>query len=126
MSARLKKLQSVLKKRELDGMIVSHLPDIHYLTGFSGSAGTLFVTGKKAWLLTDGRYEVQAAEQVGEGIEVLIDGAHLTRLKNEKLIAKGMTVGFQSRHVSVAAYEGMKKIFKKKVTLKGEQGARTI
>lgn len=33
------------------------------LTGFSGSAGTLVVTKEKAYLFTDGRYEIQAARQ---------------------------------------------------------------
>ncbi|MGE3799518.1 MAG: M24 family metallopeptidase [Candidatus Kapaibacterium sp.] len=124
MSTRLKKLHSSLKKNNLDGIIVSHLPDIHYLSGFSGSAGTLFVTKKNAYLLTDGRYETQAAAQVNDGVEVLIDRAHFTRLKDEKLVRKGMTVGFQSQYVSVAQYEGMKRIFKKKVKL--EAGGRLI
>ncbi len=34
------------------------------LTGFSGSAGTLIVCPEKAWLLVDGRYELQAAREV--------------------------------------------------------------
>ena len=122
MSTRLKKLRSALKKNNLDAIIVSHMPDVRYISGFSGSAGTLYVTKKKAVLLTDGRYEIQAADEVHKGVEVLIDRAHLKRLKNEKLVKKGMTVGFQHQYVSVAAYEGMKKIFKKKVRFKGERG----
>ncbi|MCE2502902.1 MAG: aminopeptidase P family protein [Chlorobi bacterium] len=122
MSARLKKLRSALRKNGLDGIIISHMPDIHYLSGFSGSAGTLYVTKKQAVLLTDRRYETAAADEVNNGVDVLIDRAHLKRLKDEKLVKKGMTVGFQNQYVSVAAYEGMKKIFKNRVKFKGEEG----
>lgn len=118
MNTRIKKLQSELKKQDLDGVIVSHLPDIRYLSGFSGSAGTLFVARKKVYFLTDGRYETQVAEELPKGVEVFIDRAHFRRLKDEKIVQKGMTVGFQSQYTTVAAYEGIASTFKKKVKLK--------
>ena len=43
-----------------------------YLSGFTGSAGTLLVTADGAWLWTDGRYFLQAAKQLdGSGIELM-------------------------------------------------------
>mgnify|MGYP000139260718 CR=1 FL=1 len=43
-----------------------------YVSGFSGSAGTLVVTMKEAWLWTDGRYFLQAATQLeGTGIGLM-------------------------------------------------------
>ena len=117
MATRLKKLQGLLKQRKLDGIVVSHMPDIRYLCGFSGSAGTLFVSRKNAWFLTDGRYAVQATEELPGNVEVIIDRAHLQRLRNEKIVAKGMTIGFQDHYISVAALERMKRAFKKKVAL---------
>ena len=60
-------------RRWLDGrsMYVSALPNIRYLTGFTGSAGHLLVTPREAVLYTDGRYRAQAAQQVS-GIDVNI------------------------------------------------------
>lgn len=117
MATRLKKLQTLLKQRKLDGIVVSHMPDIRYLCGFSGSAGTLFVSRKKAWFITDGRYDAQAAEELPSNVQLIIDRAHYRRLKEEKIVAKGMKVGFQDQYVTVAAHQAMQKTFKKKVRL---------
>ncbi|WP_419025088.1 aminopeptidase P family N-terminal domain-containing protein [Emergencia sp.] len=37
-----------------------------YISGFSGSAGTLVITREEAWLWTDGRYFLQAASQLAD------------------------------------------------------------
>lgn len=37
-----------------------------YISGFSGSAGTLVITMEEAWLWTDGRYFLQAAKQLAD------------------------------------------------------------
>ena len=43
-----------------------------YISGFSGSAGTLIITMGEAWLWTDGRYFLQAAKQLeGTGIDLM-------------------------------------------------------
>ncbi len=48
----------------LSGLLVTHLPDIRYLSGFTGSSAALAVSRRAARLFTDGRYTVQAAEEV--------------------------------------------------------------
>lgn len=46
-----------------------------YFSGFTGSAGTLFVSKDKGYLITDGRYFLQAAEQLeGTGITLVKQG----------------------------------------------------
>lgn len=114
-SPRLKRLRKQMKRRKLDAFIVTHMPDIRYLSHFSGSAGTLLVTRKRAWLLTDGRYAAQVSAEVADGIEPIIERAHLERIRKEKLIEKGMTVGFQAAWTTVAHFEAMKAKMKKKV-----------
>jgi Xaa-Pro aminopeptidase len=68
---RLKRLQQVLPSQKLDVLVVSHLANIRYLCGFTGSAGLLLVTEKKAVFFTDGRYTLQAKEEV-QGARVVI------------------------------------------------------
>jgi len=51
------------------GLLVTHLPDLRYLCGFTGSSAALAVTRRGARLFTDGRYTSQAAEEVS-GAEV--------------------------------------------------------
>ena len=53
-----------LTKAGLHGLLVTHLPDLRYLSGFTGSSAALAVTRRSARLFTDGRYKTQAAVEV--------------------------------------------------------------
>ena len=65
---RLARLRRRLRGRS---MYVSALPNIRYLTGFTGSAGHLLVAPDETTLFTDGRYRLQASEQTqGIGVEI--------------------------------------------------------
>lgn len=56
----------------LPGLLVTHLPDLRYLSGFTGSSAALAVTRRAACLFTDGRYTAQAAEEVkGARIQIV-------------------------------------------------------
>ena len=69
---RLAALAGVLEQEGLDALLVTHLPNIRYLTGFSGSAGLLLVRSASAVLITDFRYAVQAPLEA-PAVEVQID-----------------------------------------------------
>ncbi len=56
-------------------MLVTHLPDVRYLTGFTGSSVALAVTRRAARLFTDGRYRTQAAEEVKAAKVDIVSGA---------------------------------------------------
>ncbi|QYG95533.1 aminopeptidase P family protein [Iamia sp. SCSIO 61187] len=49
----------------IDALLVTDLSNVRYLTGFTGSAGRLLVTAERMLLVTDGRYAVQAPDQIG-------------------------------------------------------------
>jgi Xaa-Pro aminopeptidase len=57
-------LRRRLTKAGLQGLLVTHLPDLRYLSGFTGSSAALAITRRSARLFTDGRYTAQAAEEV--------------------------------------------------------------
>ena len=57
----------------MDALLVTHLPNIRYLTGFSGSAALLLVQPDATVLVTDFRYAVQAPSEVGEAASVEVD-----------------------------------------------------
>ncbi|MDK9699122.1 MAG: Xaa-Pro peptidase family protein [bacterium] len=71
MTKRINALQKQIVKEGGTAMLVTRLSNIRWLCGFSGSAGILLVTPKKAWFLSDFRYQTQAKEQV-QGAEVII------------------------------------------------------
>ena len=61
---RLGKVQKRLEEGRLEALLVTSLPNVHYLTGFSGTAGILLVTLRDSVFFTDPRYDLQAHEQV--------------------------------------------------------------
>jgi Xaa-Pro aminopeptidase len=65
-------LRRKITRAGLSGLVVTHLPDVRYLSGFTGSSAALAVTSRAARLFTDGRYTVQAAEEVkGAKVEIV-------------------------------------------------------
>lgn len=64
--------------------MVTHLPDVFYLTGFSGSAAVLLVGSSTALLLTDSRYTFQAREEAA-GVRVQIAKKGLIRAAGEAI-----------------------------------------
>jgi len=63
-AARVRRLQTDLSGGKLDFLLVTHLPNVRYLTGFTGSAAALLVGPSGATLFTDGRYIAQAKQEV--------------------------------------------------------------
>ena len=61
---RIGNLRRRFSRAGLHGLLVTHLPDVRYLCGFTGSSAALAVTRRAARLFTDGRYTAQAAEEV--------------------------------------------------------------
>jgi Xaa-Pro aminopeptidase len=67
-----------------DAILVSHLPNIRYLCGFTGSAGLLLADSASATLFTDSRYTFQAREEVS-AVRVQICKHGLIRAVREAL-----------------------------------------
>ena len=72
-----------------------------YMTGFTGSAGTAVFTSKKAGLWTDGRYFIQAEQQLaGSGIDLYRSGEPgVPSIEEflEKELQEGQILGFDGR-----------------------------
>lgn len=76
--ARLKKLQALLTKLDLDGMIVYQGFNTKYLTGFEGGTGdgVVIVSLNQARLITDARYEEDYKNRLPEGVDLKITRAY--------------------------------------------------
>ena len=68
-------LRRKIGRAGLSGLVVTHLPDLRYLSGFTGSSAALAVTRRTARLFTDGRYTTQAAEEVKAAQVEIVSGA---------------------------------------------------
>ena len=133
---RLGRLRLVMEENGIDAYLVE-TADFHqseyvgdyfksraYLSGFTGSAGTLLVGRKEAALWTDGRYFVQAAGQLeGTGIRLMRSGQEGVPTVLEFLeqnLPQGGTLGFDGRTVSGAWWEkARERLGRKQIKLEG-------
>lgn len=74
---RLAALRRRLASAELDGLVVASLPNVRYLTGFSGSSALLLVTAGAAVFLSDFRYREQAPQEIGGLARISTEGGGL-------------------------------------------------
>lgn len=65
-------LRSLLDEAPLDGLIVTHLPNIRYLTGFTGSSAVVVVLRDATLFFSDFRYRTQAEAEVGDAARIEI------------------------------------------------------
>src|SRR5262245_62942628 len=84
---RVEALRAELSKRGLTGLIVpradrhqnEYVPPseerLEWLTGFTGSAGTAVVLADKAALFVDGRYTLQAGDQIDASVLTIVPSA---------------------------------------------------
>lgn len=70
-SSRLRRLRAKMAGATIPSLVVTHLPDVAYLCGFTGSNAALAITAKRATLFTDSRYTTQAKEEA-QGVRVVI------------------------------------------------------
>lgn len=103
-SARERRLATLVERlvaNHLDGLLVTSLPNIRYLTGFSGSNALLYVSARETHLVTDFRYQVQAAAESGDVCRVRIEPSSLWSGLWALLSAtQGVqAIGFESAHL---------------------------
>ena len=100
-SRRLAALADGISTAHMDGLLVTGAANVRYLSGFSGSSALLFVTLRETLLITDFRYQTQAAEEVGDLARVIIEPQslwsglwqHLAQLPDVAV------AGFESAHL---------------------------
>ena len=105
-SARVDRLRGLFDEAEVDALLVTRLPNVAYLTGFTGSAGMLFAARDDAILVTDGRYAQQSEEQItASGADVRIEIATTQAEQRAVLSAAAATphrLGLESEGVTWA------------------------
>jgi Xaa-Pro aminopeptidase len=100
---RQKNLRQELAESKVDALLISHLPNIRYLCGFTGSAGFFLISEREKVFFTDSRYRRQAQEQV-KGAKVVIAKSALLKAVGEWIHDhhKRSTIGIEADHLTVA------------------------
>ncbi len=95
------------ESKPLGALLVSGLPNIRYLTGFTGSSGLLLVSAEGTALFTDPRYSLQAAQQVS--IPVRIVNGPLPRAVAAYIERrKWKRVGFERNRISFELFDALR------------------
>jgi Xaa-Pro aminopeptidase len=99
--ARVTALRDALTAAHIDALVLTSLPNVRYLTGFSGTSALALVTQRDLHFITDFRYDTQVRDEVGDLATIRIEAQSLwTGLWN---LASGLSgievVGFESAHL---------------------------
>jgi Xaa-Pro aminopeptidase len=119
---RQKKLREHLATTRFDALLISHLPNIRYLCGFTGSAGLLLVEQAGSIFFTDYRYDTQAHEEV-KGAKVVIARKAVFSSLGEFLggrrkRARGWAIGIEAEHFTVAEKKRLNRLKPASIHLK--------
>ncbi len=113
--SRIVKLQKRVKELGLDAMLITHLPSIRYLIGFSGSNGVLIVPQQgKPHFFTDFRYKIQVKIEVG-GAKVSIidrDRTIYDAIAEKQLFSDYDSIGFEPAHLQYWEFDILRKKFR--------------
>jgi Xaa-Pro aminopeptidase len=118
MKERLDRFVARLPEREVDAVLVSAPENRRYLSGFTGSAGQLLVSGERAVLVTDSRYSEQATNQATEFQVHQVRGGWDWLM--EQLKESGIKrLGFESQNMTVSSYNNLLDALKEETELSG-------
>jgi len=100
-SKRWQLVRRAMAEQGIEALLVKHLPDVRWLSGFTGSNAALAVTATRAVLFTDGRYTTQARAET-RGAKVTIAEKSALRECCALLAASAKTAWFDPQATTVA------------------------
>lgn len=110
-------VRAAMKELKLDGLLLTHPPDLAYLTNFTGDDSIGLITEKDFFLATDFRYQEQAAQEAA-WLKVHIREAKMADTLAAMLAdAKVKRVGFEANFTTVGQMDALQ------TALRGKDGA---
>jgi Xaa-Pro aminopeptidase len=113
MHSRLTRLRSSMREHGLDALLVTSLPNVRYLTRFTGSSGLCLVSRRNAWFVTDGRYSAQSEHEVVGWRRIVSDSTLFDALDTRGLVAGLRNVGVEGDHLSYSLVLQLRRRFKR-------------
>jgi Xaa-Pro aminopeptidase len=100
---RIERLRERMVRARVDAFVVTHPANIFYLTGFSGDTGALVVERHRAELFTDGRFTIQAREELtGRVRPRIVAGGLLGAVGRAVGRGKARRIAFEATRMTVA------------------------
>jgi Xaa-Pro aminopeptidase len=108
-AARRKNMAGRLPGLQIDALLITRLPNVRYLTGFTGSNGQVLLTASEAVFFTDSRYEEQARHQVPDARREIYAREFAAAVARASRDAGVGRLGFESNGVTYRTYEQLQK-----------------
>lgn len=103
-------LAATARDRDVQAILITRLVNVRYLTGFTGSHAALLVrTDGSAVLGTDGRYQLQAADEAPD-VELLVDRKAAATLVEHAVEGNVSALGFEAHHVTVETHRRLTEV----------------
>ena len=103
-AGRVQRLRATLKRQRLTAVLVTHLPNVRWLCGFSGSAGSLLVSARDAVFFSDFRYRAQSRREVRGPRLFEYAGGPTEAIAAAVRHGRIARLGFESERMSLAAH----------------------
>jgi Xaa-Pro aminopeptidase len=108
-AVRLSRTRADIRAAGLDAFVVTHLPNVRYLTGFSGSAGVVILTAERCTLVVDFRYATTARELVAsrpaDGVELeIVDRGYDEAIVEVLQRAGAVRAGIEASSMTVSRF----------------------
>lgn len=102
-----KAFRDARKQNKVHALAISHVPDVSYLSGFSGDDSILLIGPDWGVLVTDGRYDEQARQECAS-IDIHIRRGKMTDAIAEALTGRSVrSVGVQADHCTLALRDAL-------------------
>jgi len=114
--------------RGVDALVVTSLPNVLYLTNFSGSAAIAIVDAQRVTFLTDSRYVTSIEDTRGTPHEsptlelIAVDGSYDAKLAATLRSGSARRIGFEAAHLTVARHDWLTKTLNGAVELVSTEG----
>ncbi len=112
MKQRLSALRKAMRREGIPALAVTNRKNVHYLTGFTGSAGACLITPRNAVFITDFRYRSQASREVPSDFRRIEHASPLSGIAMELKKTRAKTLAFEEAHLVHGAYRQLRKLIK--------------
>jgi Xaa-Pro aminopeptidase len=99
---RVARLRAALARQGLSAALITHLPNVRWLSGFSGSAGALLVSARDVVFFSDFRYRAQSRREVRGGRLFEYAGGSTAAIAAAVRVARATRIGFESDRMTVS------------------------
>jgi Xaa-Pro aminopeptidase len=106
-AVRRERLISLFREQKIDSFLIAALPNVRYLSGFTGSNGAILLTAERALLFTDPRYQTQAPQQSDCEVKIA-KGAVLAEIVSWQKKLGLRRLGFERSRISFSDYDYLK------------------